>query len=68
MLLSDVGCAAALCAGAMRAAEQNVLVNTRSLKNDGEAEKLSRQASALVLEYIPRAEAVSNKVKEYLTI
>ena len=52
----------------MRAAEQNVLVNTRSLKNDGEAEKLSRQASALVLEYIPRAEAVSNKVKEYLTI
>lgn len=67
MLLSDAGCAATLCAGAMRAAEQNVLVNTRSLKNDGEAEKLSRQAAALVLEYIPRAEAVSNKVKEYLT-
>lgn len=68
MLLSDAGCAAALCAGAMKAAEQNVLVNTRSLKGDGEADKLSRQAAELVREYIPRAEAVSAGVKEYLEV
>lgn len=66
MLLSDAGCAAALCAGAMKAAEQNVFVNTRSLKGDGEAEGLSRQAAELVREYLPRVEAVSTKVKEYL--
>lgn len=66
MLLSDVGCAAAICAGAMRAAEQNVLVNTRSLKSDGEGERLNREAAALVNEFIPRAEALSAGVRKFL--
>ena len=66
MLMSDVGCAAAICAGALSAAEQNVLVNTRSLKGDGEAEALSREAGALVSEFIPRAGAVSAGVRTLL--
>lgn len=66
MLMSDVGCAAAICAGAMSAAEQNVLVNTRSLKGDGEAKALSREAEAIVSEFVPRAGAVSAGVRKLL--
>lgn len=66
MLISDAGCAGALCAALLRAAEQNVLVNTRSLRGDGEAERLSHEAAALAREYIPRAEKVSADVRKFL--
>ena len=66
MLMSDVGCAAALCAGAMRAASMNVYVNTRSLKGDGEADRINRETGALLKEFVPRAEKLSAAVTEYL--
>lgn len=66
MLISDVGCAAAACAAALRAAEMNVLVNTRSLKGNAEAEELARRAAELTEEYLPRAEAAARRVAEYL--
>lgn len=62
LLLSDVGCGAALCAGALEAAAMNVFVNTRALPEDGEAKTLARKAGYLLDEYLPRARAVSAEV------
>jgi formiminotetrahydrofolate cyclodeaminase len=46
-LLSDVGCAAALCKASLEAAELNVLVNARYLRDQGEAKALVGEASDL---------------------
>ena len=62
LMLSDVGCAAALCAGALEAAAMNVYVNTKSLKGDPEAEALALRISRLLDDCLPRARAVSGHV------
>lgn len=62
LMLSDVGCAAALCAGALEAAAMNVFVNTKSLKGDPEAEALALRVSRLLDDCLPRARAVSGQV------
>lgn len=66
LLLSDVGCGAALCRGAMEAAAMNIFVNTRSLKGDGEAEKLSCETRELLDIYTPRLQAVADEVMRRL--
>ena len=66
MMLSDVGCAAALCAGALEAAAMNVFVNTKSLKGDQEAEALELHVSQLLDDCLPRARAVSRQVLSLL--
>lgn len=66
MLISDVGCGAALCAGAMEAAAMNVLINTRGFKGDTEAEKLRGELRVLLDEYLPRARELSAKITERL--
>ena len=66
LMLSDVGCAAALCAGALEAAAMNVFVNTKSLKGDPEAEALALRVSQQLDDCLPRARAVSSQVLSLL--
>lgn len=67
LLLSDVGCAAVSVHAALEAASMNVLVNTRLLPEDPEAQALSQEASRMLREYLPRAEAVGASVMEHLS-
>lgn len=62
MMLSDVGCGAALAAGALRAAHLTVLVNTTSLAGDPVARGLEEEADGLLSAYIPRADALAAEV------
>lgn len=61
MLISDVGCGAALAAGALRAASLNVFVNTKALTDRAFAEKVEAEADAL-LANAPRADALFSVV------
>ena len=61
MLISDVGCGAALAAAAMRAASMNVFINTRGLKDREHAVRVEAEADEL-LAFVPRAEAVAAEV------
>ena len=66
LLLSDVGCAALAARMALEAAAMNVFVNTRTLEEDPDAAAISGQADALLTEYLPRVNAVSDSVMTYL--
>ena len=66
LLLSDVGCAAALCHAALQSAAMNVWVNTRTLKGDQDAEALNKQVRAILEEALPKTEAVARTVAEKL--
>ena len=61
MLISDVGCGAALAAAAMRAASMNVFINTKSLTDRAFADAVDTEADEL-LGFVPRAEAVADRV------
>ena len=58
LLLSDVGCAAALCGAALESAAMNVWVNTRGLKEDLEAEDLNEQVRTILAETMPKTRAI----------
>ena len=66
LLLSDVGCAAALCHGALQSAAMNVWVNTRGLKGNPAAEELNRQVRDILEKALPKTEAVAGTVAEKL--
>ena len=59
MMRSDVGCGAALAAGALRAAHLTVLVNTTSLAGDPVARAFEDEADELLSSYIPRADTLA---------
>lgn len=64
MMRSDVGCGAALAAGALRAAHLTVLVNTTPLVGDPVAAELEREADGLLAAYIPRADTLAAAVAD----
>ena len=66
LLLSDVGCAALAARCALESASMNVFVNTRMLPDCTEAQTLHTKAWAMLEEYLPRAQAVSNSVMDHL--
>ena len=66
LLLSDVGCAAALCRGAIEAAAMNVWVNTRSLREDGEALALEQETRRLLDAALPILERTVAAVRDRL--
>ena len=66
LLLSDVGCAALAARCALESASMNVFVNTRMIPDSEEAASLSRQAVAMLQEYVPRAQAVADSVMNHL--
>lgn len=65
LLLSDVGCAAALARGALRAAALNVFVNTRTLSPELRAPRES-EAEGILREFENRADAVYAAVEARL--
>lgn len=68
LLISDVGCGAALCHAAMRCAAMNVYVNTRCLKNEDEAKTINAEVEAVLSKYSEKmselAGGVTNKLKD----
>ena len=66
LLLSDVGCAAAVCCAAVDCAAMNVLVNTRMYREDEQAREYERETETLRRELLRRADAVANSVRESL--
>jgi formiminotetrahydrofolate cyclodeaminase len=66
LALSDVGCGAACCKAALRAASLNVLANTVLMQDRDHAEEVERKARALLGEYAPRADALFSEVSARL--
>ncbi len=66
LLLSDVGCAAAVCRAAVDCAAMNVWVNTRLFRDDPQAREYERETETLHRELIHRADAVADAVRERL--
>ena len=64
LLLSDVGCAAAVCRAAVDCAAMNVFVNTRTVRDDALAREYERETETLHGELTRRADAVANSVRE----
>ncbi len=62
MLVSDVGCGAVLCRAAMESAAMNVYINTGSLADRERAKQMEAKTDALLAEYVPRAQQVSDMV------
>lgn len=67
LLLSDVGCGAALARAAITSAAMNVFVNTKMLPGDPESEYRKEEALRLRAEFLPRAEAIAEFVTARLT-
>lgn len=63
MLLSDVGCGAALCSAALKSASLNVYVNTKALADRAYAERLEAEVDGLLAAYVPRADALAARVE-----
>lgn len=58
LAVSDAGCGAVLCKAAMQAASLNVYINTKSMKNREEAQKLEEEADALLEKYTVEADNI----------
>ena len=66
LLLSDLGCAAALCHAAMACAAMNLYVNTRTLPEDSEAKAMAAESDALLAQWAPVCEALGCSVLDTL--
>ena len=66
LAVSDAGCGALFCRAALEAAGLNVTVNTRLMADRARAAALDGRVSALLEEYVPRAEAVYSRVRARL--
>lgn len=62
LLISDAGCAAALCRAALQCAAMNVFVNTKMLRGHAESDAIEAEAKAMLEKYLPLAEALSEAV------
>ncbi len=60
--ISDAGCAAACCRGALASAALNVFVNTKSMKDRDYADGLDAQAKELLDTYLPLCDETYSKV------
>ena len=67
LALSDAGCGAALCKGALQAAALNIFINTKSLKNRQQAEELNRCTSEMLNQYGTLADRIYENVREELS-
>ena len=65
-LVSDVGCGALCCKAALDSASMNVFVNTKTLQNRAEAEKLESEADEMLRTYGAKAQQVADEVMRRL--
>ncbi len=66
LLLSDIGCAAALCNAAAACAAMNVYVNTRTLKGDATADGISENTAKLLSEISEKMSRLTEDISERL--
>lgn len=66
MLMSDVGCGAAICRAALEAAAMNVLINTSALHRSPFAKDIERECDKMLSEYVPRANAIVRSIENAL--
>lgn len=66
IMVSDVGCGALLAGAALESAALNVSVNTKSLRDREQAQKLDERAEEMLEEYLPRAKKISCEVTKRL--
>lgn len=64
LAVSDAGCAAACCRGALESASLNVFINTASLNDRAAAEELNEKAETMLKTYCPMAETVFESVRK----
>ena len=64
MLISDTGCGALLCRGAMESAALNVFVNASLMKDRDEAAKIEARTDKILNEYCPRASEIAYQVNK----
>lgn len=67
LALSDAGCGAALCKGALQAAALNIFINTKSLKNRQQAEELNRRTNEILNQYGALADRIYENVRKELS-
>ena len=63
LAVSDAGCGAVICKGALQAASLNVFINTKTLKNREKADELNNKALAMMDKYCAMADEIFNSVK-----
>lgn len=62
LLISDVGCGAALCHAALDCAAVNVYVNTRCLKDKETAAKINAEVDGILSEHSEKMDRLANKI------
>lgn len=63
LAISDAGCAAALCRGALQAASLNVFINTMSMTDRAYADGINEEANAMLERYCALAETIFDDVR-----
>ena len=63
LAISDAGCGAILCKGALQAASLNVFTNTKTMKNLTVADALNNKALAMLASHCPVADQIFASVK-----
>lgn len=63
LAVSDAGCGAVCCKAALEAASLNVFINTKSLRDRDNAERLNARTQAMLDKYCPMAEEIYHSVR-----
>lgn len=66
MLLSDAGCAAAMCRAAIESAAMNVYINTKSLMDRDKASSINNEVNSIKEKYVPLAKKIVEEVNAEL--
>ena len=66
IMISDVGCGAALAGAALKSASLNVFINTKSLQDRDKADSFEQEADSILEEYVVRAQNVFDDVNAKL--
>ena len=64
--ISDIGVGVAFCKAALEGASLSILINTKSMKNDGNSSKLNDEAERLLQTGKQKANAIFNEVAAWL--
>ena len=67
LAVSDAGCGAAICKGALQAASLNIFINTKSMKDQVFAEAANERANELLNTYGMKADDIFEEVKNSLS-
>jgi formiminotetrahydrofolate cyclodeaminase len=67
LALSDAGCGAVLCKGALQAAALNIFINTKTLKDRDRAEELNRRVNEMLEQSCALADRIYDSVRKELS-